>query len=284
MKPWVWITHDHRQLGQAPHQSPFTVLGDKYARAVKESAHAQPLTLPLASTTEVGELLAQCDGVLFTGSPSNVHPSHFGQEVLRPELPLDPARDALTLPLIRACIAQGVPMLGICRGFQEINVALGGSLHQQVHQVPGMMDHREPADVSYEAQYATRHAIRIAPDSVLAQWAGASEAQVNSLHGQGIDRLATGLEPLAWAPDGLVEAVHVQGARDFAYAVQWHPEWRSGEHALYQNIFKAFGQACQQRHSRRIAAGGQLLAAAQPTGAQPSGAQPSAAALADTAN
>ncbi len=253
MKPWVWVTHDHRMLGKASHASPFTVLGDKYARAVKEGAQAEPLTWPMASAEQLEDLLHACDGVLLTGSPSNVHPSHFGQEVLRPELPLDRQRDALSLPLVRACMALDVPLLGICRGFQEINVALGGTLHQQVHEVPGLMDHREPEDQSYEAQYAQRHEVHLVPGSALAQWAGGTRAMVNSLHGQGVDRLADGLVALAHAPDGLVEAVQVAGARGFAYAVQWHPEWRCQEHPFYLQIFRAFGEACRQRQARRQA-------------------------------
>ena len=123
MNPWVWVTHDHRMLGSSPLQSAFTVLGDKYALAVKECALAEPVTFPTATAHQIPELLAQCDGVLLTGSPSNIHPSHYAQNLLRPELPLDPQRDALSLPLIRACIDNQVPMLGICRGFQEINVS-----------------------------------------------------------------------------------------------------------------------------------------------------------------
>lgn len=252
MKPWVWVTHDHRQLGTSPNQSPFTVLGDKYARAVKESAQAEPFTLPTATADQIGDLLDRCDGVLFTGSPSNVAPSFFGQPVLRPHLPLDPLRDALTLPLVRACIDRQVPMLGICRGFQELNVALGGSLHQQVHEVADMLDHREPADQVLAVQYAVAHEIRIVPGSILAEWAGSEQAMVNSLHGQGVDRLAPGLEPLAYAPDGLVEAVQVRDARSFAFAVQWHPEWRSQEHPLYLRIFQAFGAACRKRQQDRL--------------------------------
>ena len=251
MQPWVWVTHDHRLLGHGDHRSPFTVLGDKYATAIKLGAQAEPFTLPTASASQIPALLAHCDGVLFTGSPSNVHPSHFQQEVLRPELPLDPQRDALTLPLIRACIDQGVPMLGICRGFQEINVALGGSLHQQVQEVAGMQDHREPAEASYADQYAPRHPIRILPNTVLAEWAGGDTAMVNSLHGQGIDRLADDLVPMAFAPDGLVEAVQVRSATAFAYAVQWHPEWRCQDNPFYLRIFQAFGQACRLRQAHR---------------------------------
>lgn len=252
MQPWVWVTHDHRQLGEGNVKSPFTVLGDKYALAIKQGAQAEPLTFPTAQAAQIPQLLASVDGVLLTGSPSNVHPSHFQQEVLRPELPLDPQRDALTLPLIRACLAQGIPMLGICRGFQEINVALGGSLHQQVQEVAGMMDHREPRGVPFDQQYAPSHAIRILPHTPLAEWAGGETAMVNSLHGQGIDRLADGFEPMAYAPDGLIEAVQIRHAKAFAFAVQWHPEWRCQEHPLYKQLFQSFGDACRSRHAQRL--------------------------------
>jgi len=252
MQPWVWVTLDHRQLGEEGVKSPFTVLGDEYALAVKQGAQVEPLTFPSASAANIDHLLSQVDGVLLTGSPSNVHPSHFQQEVLRPELPLDPQRDALTLPLVRACIAQEIPLLGICRGFQEINVALGGSLHQQVQEVPGMMDHREPQRVSCDEQYAPRHSIRILPHSPFAQWAGTETTMVNSLHGQGIDRLADELEPMAYAPDGLIEAVQVRHAKAYAFAVQWHPEWRYQDHPLNGRLFQSFGDACRIRQSQRL--------------------------------
>lgn len=251
MSAWVWVIHDHRQLGQAPNSSGYTVLGEKYALAVKHCAQAEPFTLPAVNAEQIPDLLSQCDGVLFTGSPSNVHPANFNQSLLNPPLPLDPQRDAITLPLIRACLTQKVPMLGICRGFQEINVALGGSLHQQVHEIPGMMNHREHPEMPYAEQYAPIHSLQIVPGSALAQWAGGEQIMVNSLHGQGIDRLAEDLEPLAFAPDGLIEAVRVRTASHFAYAVQWHPEWRCQDNPFYFNIFNAFGLACRQHHLKR---------------------------------
>ena len=228
------------------------VLGDKYARAVKLGAQAQPVMFPLAEPESIDDLLALVDGVMLTGSPSNVHPSHFDETVLDSSLPLDPVRDALTLALVKACVREGVPLLGVCRGFQEINVALGGSLHQRVHEVPGLMDHREPKNAPFEEQYAPSHAIVPVPGSALQDWAGgASEVHVNSLHGQGINRLASGLEPMAHAPDGLVEAFSVSGARAFAHAVQFHPEWRCWDNPFYGAIFEAFGRACRSRHSQR---------------------------------
>lgn len=248
----VWLPADHRLLGEGDQAMPFWVLGDKYARAVKADAGAEPVLFPLAQAEQIGDLLALVDGVMLTGSPSNVHPSHFGESVTNLRLPLDAHRDALTLDLVRACVREGVPLLGVCRGFQEINVALGGSLLQQVHAVPGMMDHRESPTEPSAAQYAQRHSIRLVANSALAQWAGADSAQVNSLHGQGVGRLAQGLRALAYAPDGLVEAFEVQDAKTFAYAVQWHPEWRTAENPFYAALFRAFGDACRARQLARI--------------------------------
>ena len=249
----VWLPADHRLLGRDTHPMPFLVIGDKYARAVKEVALVQPVLFPLASSADIDALLDLVDGVMLTGSPSNVHPSHFGETVADPSLPLDAERDSLTLALVRACVHKGVPLLGVCRGFQEINVALGGSLLQQVHAVVGKNDHRENKDAPYTEQYAPVHSIEIAADSAMAQWAGSTTARVNSLHGQGVGRLAQGLRAVAHAPDGLVEAFEMQGARSFAYAMQWHPEWRTAENAFYTAIFQAFGNACRQRQDSRLA-------------------------------
>jgi len=249
--PLVWLPADHRLLGSGDNQMPYLVLGDKYARALKEHAAVQPVLFPLAQADQLDELLSLVDGVMLTGSPSNVHPDYFGATVTDPRLPLDPERDSLTLAMVRACLSKGIPLFGICRGFQEINVALGGSLHQQVHDLPAHIDHRTAPDGSYEAMYAPSHTVSLVPGSAFARWAGAGEAIVNSVHGQGIDRLADGLSSLATAPDGLVEAVEVKGADSFAYAVQWHPEWRTSDSAFSQEIFKAFGLACRARQARR---------------------------------
>jgi len=248
----VWLPADHRLLGDHGHQMPFLLLGDKYARAVKVGAHAQPVMFPLADAAQVPELLSLVDGVMLTGSPSNVHPSHFDEAVADPSLPLDTERDSLTLTLVRACVEQGVPLLGVCRGFQEINVALGGSLHQRVHEVPGRMDHREPQGVPYEAQYAPAHPVHFEPGSAFARWAGGTTTQVNSLHGQGINRLADGLKAVGHAPDGQIEAVEILGARTFACAVQFHPEWRCWENPFYGAIFRAFGDAVRERRAQRL--------------------------------
>ncbi|MDP3422573.1 MAG: gamma-glutamyl-gamma-aminobutyrate hydrolase family protein [Burkholderiaceae bacterium] len=249
--PLVWLPADHRELGNEPHRMPFLVLGDKYIRAVRVGAHAQPVVFGLAQADQIDHLLSLVDGVMLTGSPSNVNPAHFGESVADPSLPLDAERDHLTLALVKACVAQGVPLLGVCRGFQEINVALGGSLHQQVQEVPGLMDHREPKHLPIEVQYAPAHDIAIEPASAMAVWAGGTTARVNSLHGQGVNRLASGLRAVAHAPDGLVEAFEVEAATTFACAVQWHPEWRCWENRFYAAILGAFGEACVQRRRGR---------------------------------
>ncbi len=230
---------------------PYAVVGDKYARAIKNGAQAQPVLFPLADPEQIPDLLAHVDGVMLTGSPSNVHPSHYGEAVADPDLPLDPKRDAMTLALVRACVDGGVPLLGLCRGFQEINIAFGGSLHQQVQNLPGMMDHREPAGQPLAVQYGPSHEVDLESGSVFAQWAQGPQAQVNSLHGQGIARLGQGLRALARAPDGIVEAFAVDDAQAFAYAVQWHPEANCHSGGLDAEIFKAFGESCRVRHQNR---------------------------------
>jgi putative glutamine amidotransferase len=248
-RPLVWLPMDHRQNGGDDASLPYLYLGDKYARAVRDGAGAQPVVFPLADAGQIPGLLQLVAGVVLTGSPSNVHPSHFQEPVLDPRLPLDPARDALTFALVRQCLQAGVPLLGICRGFQEINVALGGSLHQAVQLQPGMQDHREDGAAPLARQYAPSHRVQIAADSAMAGWAGGLSAQVNSLHGQGIARLAPGLRAIAHAPDGLVEAFDVPHAPAFACAVQWHPEWRFWDNPFYAAIFSAFGAACRARRN-----------------------------------
>ena len=252
----VWLPVDHRLLGEDGHQMPYVVLGDKYARAIKDGAQAQPVLFPLADRQQIPELLALVDGVMLTGSPSNVHPSHFDEVVADLDLPLDPVRDALTLALVHACVDAGVPLLGLCRGFQEINVAMGGSLHQQVQNLPGMMDHREPPNQPSDVQYGPSHSAHFEPGCAFFTWAEGSRAMVNSLHGQGINRLGKGLRAMGLAPDGLVEAFAVDGARAFAYAVQWHPEWGCRYGGLDAAIFAAFGQSCQVRRQVRLGLSG----------------------------
>lgn len=246
-RPVVLLPADVKRLGEHP----FHVAGHKYVTAVADAAGALPLIVPaISDQLDIDALLAMADGILLTGAVSNVHPSHFGQVVHNPELPLDPARDALTLKLIHAAIKAEVPLLAICRGFQEINVAFGGSLHQAVHEVAGLNDHRETKDAPIEIQYGQSHPVSLVVNGQLANIVGAQEMMVNSIHGQGIDLLGAGLVAEAYAPDGLVEALRVANAKAFALGVQWHPEWKVMDNSAYLAIFKAFGDACKIRMQR----------------------------------
>lgn len=246
-KPVVLIPADVKQLGEHP----FHVAGHKYIMAVAEAAGALPLVIPaISNLLDIDALLAMADGILLTGAVSNVHPSHFGQTVHNPSLPLDPARDALTLKLVQAAINAEVPLLAICRGFQEINVAFGGSLHQAVHEVSGLNDHREAKESTLDIQYGESHLIDLVASGQLAQIVGARQMMVNSIHGQGIDKLGAGLVAEAFASDGLVEALRVEHAKAFTLGVQWHPEWKVMENPQYLAIFKAFGNACKLRMRR----------------------------------
>lgn len=246
-RPLVWLPACHRQL-DLPDPGGYTVLADRYAQAVAELG-LQPVLFPLAGAADVPDLLSLVDGVLLTGSPSNVQAGLFGAAALEGDL-LDPRRDALTMALVRAAVREGVPLLGVCRGLQEINVALGGTLRQRVHEEPGMQDHREPASPDPAEQFGLRHEVLLEPGSELARWAGACSAMVNSLHGQGIGQLGEGLVAEARAPDGLVEAVRVAQARAFAYGVQWHPEWQHACNPFYHRTLLAFAQACGHRRGR----------------------------------
>jgi putative glutamine amidotransferase len=250
-KPLVWLPACHRNL-DIEDPGGYTVLADRYAVAVTELG-LQPVLFPMAGAADVADLLPMVDGVLLTGSPSNVEASHFGSTA-RPEDLLDPRRDALTMALVPAAVQAGTPMLGVCRGLQEMNVALGGTLHQQLHSEPGLLDHREPEHEDLAVQFAERHEVRLEPGSAFAQWAGGTTAQVNSLHGQGIKRLAGPLVPEAFAPDGLVEGVRVEHANAFAFGVQWHPEWRHASHPFYARMLEGFAQACTEHRRRRVVA------------------------------
>ena len=248
VRPLIGLPADRRMIG--PH--PFHVVGEKYSRALLAAADALPLLIPaLAEELRFDELIDRLDGLLFTGSPSNVEPHHYAGSPSVPGTLHDPARDATTLPLIRRAVEKGVPVLGICRGFQEVNVAFGGSLHQRVHEVPGHLDHRDDDSQPLEVQYGPAHEIILEPGGVLRALAGAERVRVNSLHWQGIERLGEGLAIEARAPDGLIEAFRVQRAERFALAVQWHPEWKVMENPFSRTLFAAFGAACRDRARAR---------------------------------
>lgn len=243
VRPLIGIPADRRMLGLHP----FHVVGDKYARAVLDGAKCLPLLIPaLAEELDMDELLNRLDGLVFTGSPSNVEPRHYSGPASAPGTLHDPARDATTLPLIRKAVASGMPVFGICRGFQEMNVAFGGTLHQKVHEVEGKMNHREDESRELEVQYGPAHEVALEPRGLLHRISGQDRITVNSLHSQGIDRLGEGLSIEARAPDGLVEAFRVQSAQSFAVAVQWHPEWKVMSNAFSRALFTAFGTAARE--------------------------------------
>lgn len=223
---------------------PIHRVGDAYVAAVRDGAGALPLLIP-ACDAPVADLLAAFDGFVFTGAVSNVDPALYGGAAPRDPSLRDAARDGVSLPLIRAAIAAGKPVLAICRGFQELNVALGGTLHQHVHELPGHLDHREDEGAPLEVQFGPSHGVAMAPGGLLARMTGLGAAAVNSLHHQGIDRLAPSLAVDATAPDGLVEAVSLPDAKGFVLGVQWHPEWNWADDPLSRAIFRAFGKSLE---------------------------------------
>ena len=226
--------------------------GEKYLKALSQGAKALPIVVPaLADDIDIGTMLEQVDGILLTGSPSDIEPRHYdGEPSLKGALH-DPHRDAVTLPLATRTLEAGVPLLAVCRGFQELNVALGGSLHARVHEVPGYHRHKENPEDPLEVQYGPSHPVVLTEGGLLAGLHGERSVVVNSLHGQGVRRLASGVTVEAVADDGLIEAFIVDGADAFALAVQWHPEWRVCENSFSLKIFQAFGDACRKRAAAR---------------------------------
>jgi putative glutamine amidotransferase len=216
----------------------------QYLRAVRDEVGATVFTVPgLADTSNALELLDAVDGVLLTGSFSNIHPSAYGESIATSEGFYDEQRDAVTLPLIRAALERAVPIFGICRGMQELNVALGGTLHQVMHEAPGKDDHRSDERLPLEAQFEPAHEIEILRGGVLALLVPERRVRVNTSHMQGVNRVADGLRVEAVSNDGTVEALSVDAARAFAVGVQFHPEWGTSENNLYRQLFAAFRAA-----------------------------------------
>jgi putative glutamine amidotransferase len=243
-RPVIGIPADRRMIG--PH--PFHAVGEKYIAAVVQAADCLPLLIPVLETPlDVTQILAHVDGIFFPGSPSNVEPRHYAGAPSIEGTLHDVHRDATTLSLIPRAVADGIPVFGVCRGFQEMNVAMGGSLHQRVHEVAGFDDHREDKDEPLDLQYAPAHEVTLEPGGLLASLARADRIRVNSLHGQGVDRLAPDLAIEARAPDGLIEAFRVKSAPGFALAVQWHPEWQVMKNDFSKALFAEFGRAARTR-------------------------------------
>jgi len=247
-QPIIGVSACTKQIGH----NIYHTAGDKYLQAIIHVVNGLPVIIPaLGEQLDQAFLLQQLDGLVFTGSPSNVEPHHYAGDASEPGTAHDAARDSTTLPLIKAAIAAGIPVLGICRRFQEMNVAFGGTLYQKVQEVAGYMDHREPEGLPADQQYGLRHALHVQPGGLLAGIGLPDEIQVNSIHGQGVARLAPGLHVEALAPDGLIEAFSVSGAKTFALGVQWHPEWQVRSNPNYLAIFQAFGEACRKKAGQR---------------------------------
>ncbi|MAB12721.1 MAG: gamma-glutamyl-gamma-aminobutyrate hydrolase [Parvibaculum sp.] len=252
-RPVVGIPCDVKMLG--PH--PFHAVGEKYIAAVDSAADCQPVLLPLPRApldedVDLDEIFALCDGIFLPGSHSNVHPSHYDGADPREGVLLDPQRDALTLSLIRACVDRAVPLFVVCRGFQELNVAYGGTLFQHLEESEAekgyatRFDHREDKNASLDEQYAAAHKVALETGGTFERILGTTEIDVNSLHGQGVNRVGEGLLVEGRAPDGTVEAMRVAGAKAFAMGVQWHPEWHYWDNPVSQALFGAFGDAVRE--------------------------------------
>lgn len=232
--------------------------GDRFVVAVNDICGALPLLLPaLGSGADLDSLLDNIDGVILTGGASNVDPRHYNGGEARDKSLLDARRDGVALELVCACVQRNVPLFGVCRGIQEMNVALGGSLHQYMHELPGHFDHRRPREKPVSVQLGARQRITLTPGGILQGLAnGARQVMVNTLHAQGIDRLADPLEIEAVADDGTIEAVRVKESPTFAVGVQWHAEYRSAEHDLYRALFAAFGEAVAAHAAARAKGAG----------------------------
>ncbi len=242
MRPIIGISCCIKSFG--PASLPNHAASDFAVRAVAKYASAVPVLLPaLGEAADLCALLDVLDGVLLTGSKSNINPTQYGGEPPPDDSPTDAARDATTLPLIRAAIARGLPLLAICRGFQELNVALGGTLHQRLADLPGRLDHSAPDTDDLAEKMAKAHEVSLCEGGLLHRLAGERRVMVNSLHTQGIDQLGTGLVCEAAAPDGTIESIRHVSASVFTLGVQWHPEFDCGQDSLSARIFEAFGAA-----------------------------------------
>lgn len=225
--------------------------GTMTSEAVAQAAGCLPLIVPTdPRLVSVEDLLDLCDGFLLTGGRPNVHPSEYGEEETPAHGAFDRPRDAVTLPLIRACVERGQPFLGICRGFQEVNVAMGGTLYPEIRDLPGRMNHRMPPDGTLEEKFALRHAVRFTPGGPFHRLFGTDEVMTNTLHGQGIARPGPRIAVDGWAPDGTPEAIFVDAAPGFTLSVQWHPEWNACSDPVSRPLFAAFGAACVAWASR----------------------------------
>ena len=224
----------------------YQVMTTKYIRPLIEHAGCVPILTPSCfGRDDIQQYLSMVDGVYLTGAGSNIDPTLYRQTNLTPEKQQDINRDKFDIPLIHAALKMGLPIFAICRGMQEINVALGGDLHQTLYSLPGMLDHRENGEAPVDEQYADVHKVCVTANSWLAKLLGQEEIAVNSLHGQGIKTLGQGVQAIAYAEDGSIEAIYLPEASQFTLGVQWHPEWKAAQNPHSIKMFEAFGYACR---------------------------------------
>lgn len=223
---------------------PVHATGTMNSAAIADVSGALPIMIPSdPNMVSISDLMQACDGFLFTGGRPNVHPEEYGEAVTEAHGFFDRNRDRTSLPLIRACVEEGQPILGVCRGFQEFNVAFGGTLHPEIRELPGRMNHRMPPDGTLDEKFALRHTIEFTPHSIFVDIFGGREVLVNSLHGQGIMEEGERVRIEGRAPDGTPEAIRIDGAKGFALAVQWHPEYNAAQDPVSRALFKSFGNA-----------------------------------------
>lgn len=247
-RPLVGVVSDRRMQGEHA----FHMVGEKYFQALIHGSGAWPVALPsMDGDLHASSILDRLDGLFLPGSPSDVEPHRYNAEPSDPNSWHDRHRDAAVFDLIPAVVEAGMPLFAVCRGLQEVNVAFGGTLHQKIREVPGLMNHREDPDAPLDEQYAPSHPVVFTSGGLLHHITNRTGAEVNSLHRQGIERLAEGLEVEAVAEDGLIEAFTIGGAPGFNLAVQWHPEWKVRENPLSMSLFNAFGEALRAYHGKK---------------------------------
>lgn len=248
-RPVIGIIANNHLLNE---DFPVFVDGAMNARAVAEASGGLPLIIPAdPAAVTIPELMDSCDGFLFTGGRPNIHPAEYGEEPTPAHGEFDRARDGVSLPLIRACIERGQPIMGVCRGFQEVNVAMGGSLYPEIRDLPGRMNHRMPPEGTLEERFALRHRITFTDGGPFHRLIGTREVMTNSLHGQGIKRPGARIIVDGTAPDGTPEAILVKDAPGFTLSVQWHPEWNAANDPVSRPLFAAFGRAAAEFATRR---------------------------------
>lgn len=227
-------------------QYPVHTGGKMMSAAVADVCGGLPLMVPAdPDHVDLESLMEACDGFILTGGRPNVHPEEYGEPETEAHGTFDRARDALVLPLVRACVARGQPIFGICRGFQEMNVAFGGSLHPEIRDLPGRDNHRMPPDGTLEENFSRTHVVRFGDGGPFQALYGKRQVVTNTLHGQGLKEPGERIIVDGWAPDGTPEALYVDGAPGFTLSVQWHPEWKAAEDPVSRPLFEAFGEAAR---------------------------------------